>query len=152
MSDSKKRPTIQVYTEISSELFETIMDLDEAIFETSFAREKIRQRLEGKETLTYLAFDGDQPVGMKLGYQLDDETFMSWMGGILPSYRGLGLAQEMMSLQHQELKEMGYKKVQTKTQNRFMSMLILNLKSGFEIIDTYKGDDDQLRIVLEKTL
>ena len=47
---------------------------------------------------------------------------------------------------------MGFKKVRTKTKNKFKSMLLLNIKTGFDIVDTYMGADDELRIILEKDL
>jgi hypothetical protein len=58
----------------------------------------------------------------------------------------------MMLLQHQELKALGFVKVQTKTQNRFRDMIILNLKSGFEIVDTFVEDGKGFQILLEKRL
>lgn len=92
-------------------------------------------------------------VGFKIGYEKDTWDFYSWLGGVLPEFRGVGLAQELMRIQHQWCESKGYKKISTKTQNRFKSMLLLNLKSGFQIIGTHRSEDgDGLKIILEKQL
>lgn len=57
-----------------------------------------------------------------------------------------------MEKQHQYLKETGYKVVQTKTMNRWRNMLILNIKNGFDVIDTYTDDKGLHKIRLEKRL
>jgi hypothetical protein len=57
-----------------------------------------------------------------------------------------------MEQQHQYLKENGYHIVQTKTMNKWRSMLILNIKSGFDIIETYTNDKGVHKIILEKNL
>jgi hypothetical protein len=57
-----------------------------------------------------------------------------------------------MKKQHQYLRDNSYYVVQTKTMNKWRNMLILNIKSGFDIIDTYTDKKGQLKIVLEKNL
>ncbi|CAH0346701.1 hypothetical protein BCI9360_03046 [Bacillus sp. CECT 9360] len=57
-----------------------------------------------------------------------------------------------MEKQHQYLKEIGYKVVQTKTMNKWRGMLILNIKSGFNVIDTYTDEKGLHKIILEKNL
>ncbi len=93
-----------------------------------------------------------QAVGFKLGYELNPREFYSWLGGIVPEYRGLGIAGDLMKAQHQWCKEQGYQKIQTKTQNRFREMLMLDLLHGFEIIGTHASDEVGMKIILEKLL
>ncbi|MDQ0225912.1 hypothetical protein J2S02_002256 [Metabacillus niabensis] len=57
-----------------------------------------------------------------------------------------------MEMQHQWIKENGYSYVQTKTMNKWRSMLILNIKNGFDVIDTYIDKKGLQKIVLEKRL
>jgi hypothetical protein len=64
----------------------------------------------------------------------------------------LGIASGLMSRQHDWCRAHGFAKVRTKTLNQWRNMLILNLKHGFEITETYPGTDGKLRIVLEKQL
>jgi len=98
------------------------------------------------------AYIENQPVGFKIGYERDQKEFYSWLGGVLPEYRGLGIARELMVVQHEWCRKQGYSKISTKTQNRFQSMLILNIKFGFEICGFYMSDEGGPKIILEKCL
>lgn len=91
------------------------------------------------------------PVAFKLGYEMNPREFYSWLGGVVPEFRGVGLAGELMRRQHEWARAQGYARVQTKTRNRFADMLMLNLRHGFEIIGTYDSDTG-LKIVMEKKL
>jgi hypothetical protein len=57
-----------------------------------------------------------------------------------------------MKRQHSRCATRGYKIVQTKTKNSFKPMLILNIKSGFDITAVYRDSRNELKIVLEKDL
>lgn len=58
-----------------------------------------------------------------------------------------------MVMQHKKVKELGYKVVCTHTDNKFKAMIILNLKSGFDIRDTIQSTgDNYLTLYLEKDL
>ncbi|MGE0173791.1 MAG: GNAT family N-acetyltransferase [Oligoflexales bacterium] len=92
----------------------------------------------------------DKPVGFKLGYERDGSTFYSWLGGVLHEYRGLGIASDLMREQHRWCIEQGYSKVQTKTENRFKDMLLLNIKHGFDVMGTEVSDRGVLKTLLEK--
>lgn len=98
------------------------------------------------------AFIEDRPVGFKLGYERDSREFYSWLGGVIPEYRGLGIASDLMKRQHDWCCKEGYAKVQTNTQNRFREMFILNLRHGFDVIGTHQSDEGGLKITLEKRL
>ena len=102
--------------------------------------------------LVQLAFDGEQAVGFKVGYALDKDVFYSWLGGVLPEFRGRGIAQTLIEQQHRWCAQQGYRTIRTKTLNRWKSMLILNLKNGFDIIETYTDNQGTRKIVLEKGL
>ena len=102
--------------------------------------------------LTTAEFEG-RLIGFKLGWEEDQWSFRSWLGGVSPEYRGLGVAGELMRAQHEWCREKGYRKITTKTRNRFREMLVLNLKNGFEVTGTHASSDDGgLMIVLEKDL
>lgn len=102
--------------------------------------------------LVIVAMDGKKVIGYKIGYEVDKSTFYSWLGGVNPNYRGQGIASTLMEKQHQYLKEECYKVVQTKTMNRWRNMLVLNIKNGFEVINTYTDEKGLHKIILEKRL
>lgn len=117
---------------------------DEKWFYSTFNRQKKFHLL--------IAYVDDQPVGFKIGYERSQSEFYSWLGAVLPEFRGLGIASDLMQAQHDWCRVQGYKKILTKTQNRFQAMLILNIKNGFEIVSTDPTDIDGLKILLEKKL
>ncbi len=90
-------------------------------------------------------------VGCKLGYERKPGHFYSWLGCVAPAIRGNGIAAELMRRQHEWCRQHNYQTVRTQTYNQWRSMLILNLKAGFDIIGTMQGKHG-LAIVLEKTL
>lgn len=99
-----------------------------------------------------IAFVDNKPVAFKLGYEIDRGCFYSWLGGVLPEYRGLGIAKDLIDAQHTWCMDQGYQKIQTKTQNRWREMLMLNIKSGFEIVGFHSSDEGGPKILLEKKL
>lgn len=109
---------------------------------------------EGKRGLVaVLAQSQGKYIGFKLGYERRQHQFYSWMGGVDPKFRRHGIARELMTRQHQTIKELGYRTVRTITSNQFKPMLILNLQSGFNIIGTQVSQrHNDIRLVLEKNL
>jgi ribosomal protein S18 acetylase RimI-like enzyme len=99
-----------------------------------------------------VAIDGKKVVGYKIGYALNREQFYSWLGGVDADYRNQGIASKLMEQQHLYITESGYKAVQTHTKNKWRSMLILNIKHGFDIIGTYTDNEGEPKIILEKKL
>jgi ribosomal protein S18 acetylase RimI-like enzyme len=98
------------------------------------------------------AIHNSKIVGFKLGYEKNEDIFYSWLGGVLPEYQKMGIASYLMKLQHKWCLQNSYKTIQTKTKNKFKNMLILNFKSGFNIVRTELSTANELKIVLEKNL
>lgn len=92
-----------------------------------------------------------ETVAFKLGYETSATVFYSWLGGVTPDFRGLGIASDLMVRQHDWCRTQNYKRVQTKTQNRFREMFILNLRHGFAVTGC-QDSDEGLKIILEKSL
>ena len=114
---------------------------------------KFRRKLgNAADIFTVLALEEKRIVGFKLGYRLDPLRFYSWVGGVDKNFRKNGIAGELMKRQHLWCLGRGYKFVRTKTKNIFREMLVLNIKSGFDITEVYKDSRNELKIVLEKDL
>ena len=129
--------------------WEKIVELNKRIFGPTSV---LKKGLEKDGLLTLVALDGEKVVGYKIGYPENNVTFYSWMGGVDPDYRGQGIARELMSRQHEFCREQGYLEVFTKTQNRWRTMLILNLSSGFDIIGCHPDQWGELKIIMIKKL
>ncbi|MGM0847077.1 MAG: GNAT family N-acetyltransferase [Bacillota bacterium] len=133
-----------------SDVLAAIIELHKVIFGTS---DDLINKMESKnKILVVTAMTGSKVIGYKIGYKLNNDKFYSWLGGVDPNYRKLGIASGLMEKQHQYLKKNGYSVVQTKTMNKWRKMLVLNIKNGFDVIDTYIDEKGLHKIVLEKKL
>ncbi|MBD7937811.1 MULTISPECIES: GNAT family N-acetyltransferase [Cytobacillus] len=127
-----------------------ILKLHKDIFGTSDSLISHMQRQS--KLLVIIAKDGEKTIGYKIGYAIDRTKFYSWLGGIDFNYRKQGIASMLMKKQHQYLRNNGFHIVQTKTMYKWRNMLILNIKSGFDIIHTYTNEKGLHKIILEKNL
>lgn len=131
-------------------ILDSIVELHTAIFDTP---DDLKNKIANKPGLLVItAMSGAKVIGYKIGYALDNDKFYSWLGGVETNFREFGVGSTLMEKQHQYLREKGYRFVQTKTMNRWRSMLILNIKSGYDVMDTYTDEKGLHKIILEKNL
>ena len=113
-----------------------------------------KHRLKDIKNLTLTTYIKNIPVGFKIGYETySQENFYSWMGGILPKYRQLGMAESLMDYQEQWAIKEGYKRILVKTRSKHTAMIKLLLKHQFIQIGIipYSPESDT-RILYEKKL
>lgn len=134
----------------NSDLLNQILTLHETIFKDSDTLVNKAQRKP--QILFTVGLERGVVVGYKIGYELESDIFYSWLGGVNENHRNKGIASKLMKQQHLYLKEKDYKIVQTKTKNKWRSMLILNIKNGFDVIGTYTDSSGEPKIILEKSL
>lgn len=127
-----------------------IMELHKHVFEG--AELGLEELTEKKNLLIFVALNGERVVGFKMGYEYTDDTFYSWLGGVHSDFRGKGIASELMRRQHELVKSFGYTKIRTISRNKRREMLLLNIKVGFDIIETFVSGKGTHKIVLEKEL
>lgn len=96
-----------------------------------------------------LASDGEV-IGFKLGYERKYQNYYSWMGGVDPEHRAQGVGKALMKAQHAWAESQGYHAIRTQSKNKWRDMIILNLKSGFNIIGTFQDDEGDTKIMMEK--
>lgn len=144
--------TFKTFSQFNSELVASLKELYQASFGSSLNEKKYLSKVElYKEFLIVVAYDDTRPVGIKIGYRLDQGRFYSWLGAVHPDFQGLGIASELMRQQHEWCKKQEIQFVETRTRNQFKKMISLNLAHGFEIVGTLK-DTKGLKILLEKDL
>ncbi len=138
---NSNKETLHRLLKIYSEVFKNA-DID-------FFKERINKI---PKVTSALAYDKRQLIGFKIGYPYNEDTFYSWVGGVLPNYRHQGIANNLA--EHQELaaNSQGFRKLRTNSMNQFKPMMILNLKRGFDIVKFYTNSKKQTKIVFEKHL
>lgn len=104
-------------------------------FEQATTLERLQSRLDGAVSLILVAKLEGALVGYKVGYQLTEETFYSWLGGVIPEQRKHGVATLLLNYQEKWVLNSGYKQIKVKSMNRFPGMLNLLISNGYEIVD-----------------
>ncbi|OED69651.1 GNAT family N-acetyltransferase [Vibrio tasmaniensis ZS-17] len=112
---------------------------------TEFAKKEsvasLSERLAGKTSLLLVAEDAGVLLGFKIGYELDENTFYSWFGGVSSLARNKGVAQAQLDVQEQWVKQQGYQKLKVKSRNQFPAMLRLLLRNGYLIEKLEEKED-----------
>ncbi|MCB0080899.1 MAG: GNAT family N-acetyltransferase [Caldilineaceae bacterium] len=110
--------------------------VETALPEFSATRAEIdyRQRMGDAPSLILVAEVDGVLAGYKVGYAQSNTLFYSWLGGVLPAYRRLGLAQRLLEHQEQWAAQQGYDALEVRSKNKFPGMLILLLKNGYKIV------------------
>ncbi len=134
---------------IPRDVLDEIQKVHQLVFNGDLLMEK---KLQKPQFFALVATLGGQVIGFKLGYEMEPGVFYSWLGGVDPDYRKQGVAQQLMASQHAYCLEKGYKKVRTYGRNSKKAMLLLNIKSGFDIVGTFVDDKGRHKIVFEKNL
>ena len=97
------------------------------------SKREIETRLNGREFLVLAAKSNGEAVAYKIGYAISNTEFYSWLGGVIPKFRGEGLATELRQRQENWAFEKGYSTISVKSMNRFSAMLHLLIKSGYQV-------------------
>lgn len=141
---------ITIRTGTSAEVVALSQQIPE--FDNPHGATEYEKRLNNVPNLILIAFDGEKPVGFKVGYEKErDGSFYSWMGGVLPEYRRYGIAKRLADTQETWTKEKGYQAIRFKTRNRHTAMLQFALNNGFYLIAVEPREKlAEYRIVLEK--
>ncbi len=119
-------------------------------FENPYPVEEYKKRLLKTKHLILIAEKDDRSVGFKVGYKRNDH-FYSWMGGVLPDYRQLGIAASLAKRQEKWAFKNGFAKIMVKTLNKHKNMLQFLIKNKFDIKKTKSGKFG-IEIILEKIL
>ncbi|NDV93189.1 GNAT family N-acetyltransferase [Alteromonas sp. 345S023] len=98
-------------------------------FDKASTFKSLNCRLQDKQTLILVA----KYKGKLAGYKLTDTEFYSWLGGVSPDYRNLGIATKLREVQENWASNAGYSSISVKSMNRFSSMIHLLISSGYQI-------------------
>ena len=128
----------------SQRLIRSLIAFNAKAFGSRTDEKQFVKKLKSKHgVLIQLCLNSNQIVGMKLGYEEKPGYFYSWLGGVLPEFRRLGIASQLMRAQHDWCQGKGYAYIETRTRTNNPGMMILNLKVGFKpegfVIDPKHG-------------
>ena len=145
--------TFKIENNYSEDILENISAVYKKCFEQGINLDKIKSKLSCYNSIHIVAaYDENQMIGFKIGYKLDQSTFYSWLGAVLPDYQELGIGTELMRLQHKWCSDNKITKIETRTQNQYKKMIKLNLKFGFDIVGTLLEKGKPVKILMEKNI
>ena len=150
----RNEPTIVELPVIRMADVPTIVAIAQQIPELTnpYAEAEYYRRFEGVPHLMLAAWLQGQAIGFKAGYEREGQ-FYSWMGGVLPAFRRLGVAAALAATQEDWARAQGYEWIFFKTRNSHKGMLVFALKNGFNIVGFESKDIlSEHRIILQKTL
>ena len=96
----------------------------------------------------------EKAVGFKVGYdRFKDGSFYSWMGGVLPKFRRMGVAYSLANFQEKWAAENKFSLILLKTRKKHDGMIAFSLNRGFIITEeTQITPDEETRIWMQKSL
>jgi GNAT superfamily N-acetyltransferase len=131
----EKQPPAKVHIEAVGPNFHgLISELANQTIEATNEAE-IDRDMNGPNPLALVAFVDDKPVGFKVGRGRDGRghLFESRLGGVLPEYRGRGIATALAKHQIQAVTGMGYRALRVHTKHDNGPMVRLCLREGFDL-------------------
>lgn len=123
-------------------------------FSNPYPTETYHQRMGNREHLLLVATVSQQLAGFKAGYASEKSGyFYSWMGGVLPEFRRIGVAKKLADFQEDSALAKGYSHLHMKTRNMHRNMLLFSISRGFQITRVEASDTIcENRVYLEKKL
>jgi len=131
-----------------------VTDLYNQMFQPGRTEESFRRRFAGRyNSLILVANVEGRPVGFATGFELKPSVYFSWLIGILPDARRMGIASQLMEAQCGWAAEHNYHYVRMECHNAHRPILHMAIKLGFNIVGI-RWDQDRLDnlVIFEKSL
>ena len=122
-------------------------------FNSPYKIEEYKKRCAGKY-LALIAEIDNQSVGFKIGYdRFKNGSFYSWMGGVLPKFRRMGVAYSLENFQEKWATKNEFSSILLKTRQKHDGMIAFSLNRGFIITEeTQITPTEETRIWMQKLL
>jgi GNAT superfamily N-acetyltransferase len=131
-----------------------VTDLYGRIFRPAREEEFFRRRFLGRyNVLMMIASLDDNPIGFYTGFELKPNVFFSWLVGVLPEYRRVSVAAQLMDASHEWAATHDYASVRFECHNQHRPMLHLAIEAGYDVVGIRWDPDRQSNLVIfEKPL
>ncbi len=115
--------------------YELIRDLYNQVFRPARDLAYFQRRLEHHphKLMMVAELDG-RPVGFGCGYELRPTTYYSWLYGVLPEFRRLGIASQLLAAEQAWAMDHKYEMARFECYNQHRPMLLLAVKNGYDIV------------------
>ena len=112
-----------------------ISELYNRVFSPRKDEDFFRRRFQGRHNVSMLvALLDDNPVGFNIGFELMPSTYFSWICGVIPEFRRLGVATQLMHAQQALGVEHNYGYIRFECQNQHRPMLHAAITEGYDLV------------------
>jgi GNAT superfamily N-acetyltransferase len=134
--------------------YQLICDLYNEIFRPAADAAYFLRRLKHRHNvLTLVAELEGRPVGFSCGYELRPSTYYTWLYGVLPDARRLGIGSQLMAAEHAWARDHGYEMARFECYNDHRPILLLAIKNGFNIVGIrWDSHTSNNHVIFEKNL
>lgn len=125
---------------------ELIAELYNEVFNPRTDLEFFQLRFRGRHNVTMMvAMVDDRHVGFIVGFELMPSTYFSWICGVHPEYRRLGIATQLIQAQQAYAQEHDYATLRFECNNQHRPMLHVAINEGYDLVgirwDTANGNN-----------
>jgi len=144
---------VQIITAGPSDL-KTLADLYNEIFRPQQTQDFFARRFLGRYNLALMfATLDERPVGFISGFELKPTTYYTWLCGVVPEYRRLGVANQLMEAMESWALEHDYNCLRMECHNRHREVLRMAIELEYDVVglrwDSERSDN---LVIFEKTL
>ncbi len=112
-----------------------IAELYSQIFNPPEDEAFFHRRYHGRYNVSlFVALLDDQHVGFTVGYELRPTTYFSWLCGVLPDARRLGVATQLMQAQQAFAIDQQYSVIRFECQNQHRAILHLAITEAYDLV------------------
>lgn len=131
-----------------------LADLYSQVFAPPRDEEFFRRRFHGRHNVClFVAMIDESHVGFAVGYELKPGSFYSWLCGVLPDGRRLGVATQLIQAQMAFAVDHEYTILRFECQNQHRPMLHLAITEGYDLVGIrYDTESGANVVIFEKDL
>lgn len=108
----------------------------------------LRRFLGRYNQLILVASLDNRPVGFYVGFELKPTVFFSWLVGVLPDARRIGIASQLMDAAHHWALDHGYEHMRFECHNQSRPMLHLAIAQKYDIVGIRWDPDHATNLII----
>ena len=132
----------------------TVVELYQQVYRPARDAEFFRRRFLGRyNPLMLIATLDARPVGFFLGFELKPTVYFAWLLAVLPEFRRVGIASQLMDAMHGWVAEHEYAAIRLECQNQHRPMLHMAIERGYDVVGIrWDPDRGHNLVIFEKSL